>query len=114
MGRLADIPLAPNQKQALQQLRHQLFNNFAVVDLILYGSIVRGEMDSESDIDLLILTEQPLDRRARHQITDLVFEVNLAHDTNFSTLVLDRETWDKGIASVLPIHDEITREGIPV
>jgi predicted nucleotidyltransferase len=94
MGRLADIPLAPNQKKALHQLRHQLFNNFAVVDLILYGSIVRGEMDSESDIDLLILTEQPLDRGARHQITDLVFEVNLTHDTNFSTLVLDRETWD--------------------
>jgi len=47
--------------------------------LILYGSAARGQTDDESDIDLLVITAQPLSRLRRHEITDIVFEINLTH-----------------------------------
>lgn len=53
-------------------------------------------------------------RFRRHEITNEVFEVNLQYDTNFSTLVVDRRSWETGIVSVLPIHDEILRDGVQV
>ncbi len=81
---------------------------------MLYGSFARGQADEESDVDLLVVTAQPLTRFQRHEITNAVFDVNLQYDTNFSTLVVDLESGERGVISVLPIHDEILRDGIPV
>lgn len=80
--------------------------------MILYGSIVRGESNEESDIDFLVLTRRPLTRYERHQITDIVFEINLEFETNISTLVVDHNPWTTGTIAVLPIHAEIEEEGV--
>jgi len=112
--RLDDITLTPNQYQALIELRRRLFAEFNVEVIVLYGSVARGEADAESDVDLLILTTEPLSRPTRHKITDAIFEVNLCYDTNFSSLVIDRHSWETGPISVLPIRDEIAKEGVLV
>ena len=114
MKRLDDISLSSNQLQALDEVRRRLFHNFDVEAILLYGSVARGEADEESDLDLLVLTTRPLTRTARHRITDAVFEVNLHRGTNFSTLVVDRSAWEAGPVSVLPIRDEILKDGIPL
>jgi predicted nucleotidyltransferase len=112
--RLDETVLTLSQYQALEELKHRLFKEFNVKAMILYGSVVRGEADEESDLDLLILTAEPLTRPARHKITDIIFEVNLHYNTNFSSLVMDQSCWETGIVSILPIRDEILKEGIPV
>lgn len=114
MKRLDDVSLSPNQLQALDEVRRRLVHDFNVEAILLYGSVVREEADEESDLDLLVLTTEPLTRTARHGITDAVFEVNLHHGTNLSTLVIDRSAWETGPVSVLPIRDEILKEGIPL
>jgi hypothetical protein len=53
-----------------------------------------------------------MERVKRHQITDITFDINLKYDTNFSTLVLDKETWENGEFSVFPLKEEILRDGI--
>jgi predicted nucleotidyltransferase len=110
MKRLDNV--TPNQYQALGELRRRLFDEFDTEALILYGSVARGEADEKSDLDLLPVTLQPLTRPARHEITDMVFEVNLLYGTNFSTLVVDRNSWAAGVFSVLPLREEILKDGI--
>jgi len=100
------------QSQALESLKNRLRDEFHIEEMILYGSAARSEADSESDADLLILTNHPMNRFERHKITDVVFEVNLAYGTNFSSLVIDRALWESGPVSILPIHEEIQRDGI--
>jgi len=114
MKRLEGAPLAPNQRQALAELRRRLLDEFDVEGMILYGSVARGQADEESDLDLLILTAHSLTRPARHEITDVVFEVNLRYGTNFSTLVVDRCSWETGAVAILPLRDEILKDGIPL
>ena len=108
------ITLTSNQSLALNEIRQRLLDKFDIYILVLYGSFVRGDADKESDIDLLIVTANQLPRPIRHIITDIVFEVNLHHDTNFSTLVVDHDSWEAGTFSVLPLRDEIIREGVKV
>lgn len=114
MRQINEIKLARDQLNGLKEIRERLFAEFDVEAIILFGSVARGEADEESDIDLLILTSRPYERPERHKITDLIFEVNLQNDTNFSSLVIDRNDWERGTVSVLPIHEEIIREGISV
>lgn len=112
MKTLKDISLTQNQRNALVELQQQINGSFGICAMELFGSVVRGESDNESDIDVLIVTKHPLERKVRHQITDIVFEINLRYDTNFSTLVVDRVSWENGLFSVLPIREEILKEGI--
>ncbi len=107
-------PLSSKESQALNEIKQKVNKRFSIEDYILYGSAARGEADEESDLDLLIVTSDALTRFKRHEITDIVFDVNLKYDSNFSTLVVDQETWETGIISVLPLRNEILRDGIRV
>lgn len=104
--------LSSMQSDALREIKARVTKRFHVVDFLLYGSAVRGEAEPESDLDLLIIISEPVARIKRHEITDIVFDVNLQFGTNFSTLVVDRNSWESGLISVLPLREEIMREGI--
>lgn len=112
MKKINDIHLASNQRQALDELKYKLTHEFDIESLALYGSAARGEASAESDLDLLILTKRPLTRPARHQITDLAFEINLHYGTNLSTVVVDRDSWETGAFSVLPFREEVLKDSV--
>jgi predicted nucleotidyltransferase len=112
MKQIEDLSISSEQIQALKDLKRRLNDEFRIDELILYGSVARNQPDDESDIDLLVLTTKPLTRFERHKITDVVFEINLQYGTNFSTLVLDSGSWQAGPISVLPLRDEIFKDGI--
>ncbi|MCF8242529.1 MAG: nucleotidyltransferase domain-containing protein [Melioribacteraceae bacterium] len=112
MKTLDKIKLSPNQYDAVTELKRRAAAAFDIVEIVIFGSVARGEADHESDLDILIVTKHPLKRTVRHQITDIVCEINLHHDTNLSTLVVDQKAWKSGLYSVLPIHQEILTEGV--
>jgi predicted nucleotidyltransferase len=114
LKQIDDISITPAQAGALKEIKQRLLDKFTIKALVLYGSLARGQADEESDADLLVVTDRPLTRWERHEITNVVFEANLRYDTNFSTLVVDAESWESGLVSVLPIRDEILRDGIEV
>ena len=114
MKPIDNIPITTKQLEALSEIKRRLLEKFDIKAFVLYGSVARGQADEESDVDLLVVTSQPLTRFERHEITNVVFEVNLQYDTNFSTLVVDQKSWETGIISVLPVRDEIIRDGIQV
>ena len=112
MKALPDLPLPAPLRAAIQAVRNRLTAHCSVERLMLFGSVVRGEADAESDVDLLIvLTERPT-AQVRDHITSLILDINLAYDTNLSELIIGQQTWDAGRAAALRIHAEIEEEGI--
>ena len=99
---------------ALEDLKRRITAHFTILEFILFGSVAREDTDKESDLDLLIITDRPLSCELRHQITDIVFEINLEYDTNISTLVVDQASWETGSFSILPIKEEIQKEGFSI
>lgn len=114
MKTLDQIKLTSNQEQVIAEFKRRLFISFDVVEMVIFGSVARGDADDESDLDMLIVTRLPLNRAIRHKITDIACEVNLQFDSNLSTLVIDQAAWQSGLYSILPIHQEILNEGVSV
>jgi uncharacterized protein len=109
---LADLGLSPKLRAALEAVRTRITAQFDIDRLVLFGSVAWGRPDEESDVDLLIVVNGKADLETEDCISRMVFEVNLEYDTNLSELIVDRETWDYGLASAMPIHEEIEKRGI--
>ena len=112
MKGLDDLPLTPPLREALQAARQRITAQFRVDRLVLFGSVVHGKSDAESDVDLLIVLPTPPTHLVRDRITSLILDINLAYDTNLSEIIVDQQTWDYGLPSALPIHQEIEEVGI--
>ncbi|MGM0381780.1 MAG: nucleotidyltransferase domain-containing protein [bacterium] len=104
--------LTDTQNRALEEFGGRAREQFEIEEIYLFGSYVRGEASEESDLDVLVITSRFLERKERHLITDIAFEVNLKYGTNISTTVVYREDWEEGEISFLSISREIKREGI--
>lgn len=114
MKTLSDLQLPQHLWKALQETQRRISLEFAVDRIVLFGSVARGEEDEESDEDILIVLNEPPDHQARNRISRLILDINLEYDTNLSELIVDRQSWDHGLPSVLPIHKNIEEEGIPL
>lgn len=112
MKSLNDIQLSNKDRQGIINAVNLLKRQFPVEQVILFGSKARGTDDPESDIDLLVLTKRKLDWQEREKLINDLFDIELAHDVVISTLVVPKNEWEQGYWTVLPIKDEIERDGV--
>lgn len=82
--------------------------------VILYGSRARGEAAPDSDWDLLVLVDGPVDRMREDAIIRRLYQLELETDTVLSTIVYSKEDWDSPLFQAMPFHENVTREGIPL
>lgn len=112
MKTLDDIRLKPNDRKAVEEITTLLKKNFPVTEIRLFGSKARGTDDAESDIDLLVLTSRKLHWQKRRAMTDTLLEIELKFGVVLSLLIVSEEEWLTGLATVLPIHEEIEEQGV--
>lgn len=101
-----------NDRRAIERAAHVLKRELPVERVILFGSKARGTADAESDIDVLLLTRTPLSWSDRWRIVELLYDIQLDENVVISTVDVPSEEWTDGIYSVLPLHDEVEREGV--
>jgi predicted nucleotidyltransferase len=83
--------------------------------VILYGSYARGDYDSESDIDLMVLVDLPKNRLEDFwdPINKIASRLSLESEecTTVSIHEQDTETFDRYLP-VLPFFQNVRREGV--
>ena len=82
-----DLELYTHQRVTLTELNDALCKQFPIRGMILFGSVARGDTDEESDMDVLIITEDPLERKQQRRISSIVLRSIQAE----RLLVLDGE-----------------------
>jgi uncharacterized protein len=112
MRRIAEINLAAKDRAAVEESAALLRANYPIVHVVLFGSKARGQDDSESDIDVLVLTARALSRSEKGDISRALLDVELKHDVVISPLIVPVSEWEQGLYQVLPIRSEINRDGV--
>jgi predicted nucleotidyltransferase len=62
-------------------------------EMILFGSYSRGDFSPESDIDLLILTADVLEKAETQMVDDLIASYSLKYDVVISGLVYPADAY---------------------
>lgn len=83
--------------------------------LILYGSCTRGDFENDSDIDILILLNVPLEsiNSERKRILDISDKLDLEYDVVLAPVVQNYELYQKYI-SVSVFYQNVEREGVKI
>jgi len=113
MKTLDNLKLQGNEREAIREATRMLKRDFPVKHVILFGSKARGDSDKDSDIDLFLVTERPIHWKERQSIVHALFDLGMKYDVIFSILDAPEEEVRGGMFSAFPIHEEITREGVP-
>lgn len=114
MKNIAQLDFKKNERKALQELKEKLLKRFPDSEIILYGSKSRGDAEEFSDIDLLVLLECEVNTKLEDEIIGLAYDIELEHDVVFGLLIESKSFWNSELATAMPIHWNIDREGINI
>lgn len=89
-----------------------VWNEKAVTDVILFGSVARGETAVESDVDLLVLVEDAQGWVVRQRLYDVVYPVILALGVDVSLIVVDRKLFIRMVEKGDPFALSVLRDGV--
>jgi predicted nucleotidyltransferase len=80
-------------------------------EVILYGSRARGDERVDSDWDILVLTDYPVDLNKERMFRDKLYDLELEMGEPFSIFVYSKKDWFSR-QRITPFYQNVTREGI--
>ena len=85
------------------------------IETILYGSYARGDFDSESDMDIMVLADVPRVELSRYKapFLRLSSELGLANDILITITLKDKETFERYLSAV-PFYQAVRKEGVSI
>ena len=81
--------------------------------VILYGSYARGDYDDESDIDVMIMADIPMEDVLKYsgKICDFVSDINVDNSVFISPMIQSEAVFNK-YKNVTPFYQNVAREGV--
>ena len=103
--------LTPAERSALTMLVGQIRERFGPLDVTLYGSAARGELEVDSDIDLFIVLPS-VNGQIEQSISDLCYDAMLCCGRLFGAMVFDRQEVVNTPLRSDPFVLSVKREGL--
>lgn len=107
------MDLSREEREALTRVVQTLRDRFGVTEVILYGSAARGQLDEESDIDLLVVLPR-LDWEIQKEIIGVCFEAGLQCGRVISPNCYTKEELEHSALRSSPLVLTARREGHPL
>lgn len=82
-----------------------------IEQIILYGSVARGEQDLESDIDIALILYSEMKDEEKRLLIDWSAEFDFSHNCVLSVVDIAKEQFEKW-NDILPFYRNIRKEGI--
>jgi predicted nucleotidyltransferase len=83
-------------------------------ELILFGSRARGQAHSESDWDILILTDQPVDYQLEDQVRQALMPIEIETGNVLPVLLKTRSKWESPLNRETPFFQNVSQDGVRI
>lgn len=103
--------MSKKDHKILKEFTGRVQERFSDARVWAFGSRARGEATWESDLDILIVLSE-VDQKIDRWIRDIAWEVGFNNDRVITTVLLDKEQFERGPMSESTIIENIRREGI--
>ena len=94
-----------------QLIRQKISGIDPHAEVLLYGSRARGDNKKNSDWDILVLTDYPVDINKEKEFIDQIYEVELLTDESISVFVYSRNDWNTR-QRISPFYHNVMLDGI--
>jgi len=110
---LAIKKLTQKENQATQAFIQSLLKNLGkqILGMTLFGSKARGDSMPDSDIDILILTQDE-NRNLRREISFASSDVCMDFDVLINTIVISADRWAEMTRERFSLCRNVERDGI--
>lgn len=101
------------EREIVEELVNGLCSIFGkhILQIILYGSVVRNEAKADSDIDVAIILDRSLTKDNREPFMAFVANLDMKYERVFSVIDIEQSNMEKW-GNVLPFYKNLQREGI--
>jgi predicted nucleotidyltransferase len=111
----SQIPaLTEDEKRAISIFKKKIRKALSLRKLILFGSKARGDYTEDSDVDLMLLVEEPYSSDLRKNVSDLEWESIMEVDAPLTSKVYNYHDWVNNNNIWTPLKDNIIKEGIEI
>ena len=99
------------KSQIRRYIREYVNSVDSKAEVILYGSRARGDERADSDWDILILTDYPVDLATEEKFRDKLYDLELEIDEPLSVFIYSKNEW-KRRQRITPFYKNVNKEGI--
>ena len=103
-----------NDFKIVNKFRSLLQERVKLHQVILFGSRARGDAEPDSDMDVLVVLDEPRTREARDVVSDSAWEAGFDAGVVVASVVFTREEWENGPEYYSPFAEAVRSEGIPL
>ena len=104
--------MTQKEKHITALIKAKINQKDSLAEVILFSSHARGQADSSSDWDILILLNQTVvNRKTQTEYSEELFDIELEIGESISSLVLSKIDWEDRY-SFTPLYQNIKRDGI--
>jgi predicted nucleotidyltransferase len=96
----------------LSNLRNAIDKIDPSAEVILYGSRARGDAAPESDYDLLILVDGPVNLKREDVFRRQLFPIEIETGAPLTVILVSRKDWQSPLYAAMPFYQNIQRDGI--
>ena len=82
--------------------------------LILFGSRARGDADPDSDMDVLVVLNAPVDWTAQKTVSECAWEACVLKGIVLTPIAVYKKDWEEGVESSSLLAIAVRQEGIPI
>ena len=104
-------------KRKTKHIAQLIRKNINLIDpkaeIILYGSRARGDDRPDSDWDILILTDYPIDLEKEKNFRNNLYDLELETGESFSVFIYSKSDWTKK-QRITPFYKNVNQEGVAI
>lgn len=104
----------PLEQQILSSFKQDVAARLPLHQMILFGSRARGDAEPDSDMDVLVILEGPIDASTEKIVSESAWHAGFEHGIVVVPITVSRQAWEEGPERHSLLAIAVRNDGITV